>query len=331
MAALLVAHYDAAMDLRALLRGRLEATLARRNFRRIGDGEEIVDARLLYDWQRNALTPQHESPIPIEADEYLRPDNPRLEELRQRYSSAETTDNLRGFRGDLRGSNLNPIGYALATYYIQSIDRLGLLNALAEDGLFGNVTFEIAGHVVSRDLLDSILEIYFLEKHLRLTHRKDAVILDIGAGYGRLAHRMVAVFPNLGAYLCTDATAASTFVSEFYLRFRGVDSRATVIPLDEIETTVRNRRIDIAVNIQSFSGCSLEAIEWWITLLARNTVRYLMIETKDELQSFDRQDFREALERAGYRLLAREPKYGDPIVQQYALDPTHHYLFGLRQ
>jgi hypothetical protein len=35
-------------------------------------------------------------------------------------------------------------------------------------------------------------------------------------------------------------------------------------------------------------------------------------------------------EKYGYRQIAKDPKYRDPVVQKYALNPTCHYLFELR-
>jgi hypothetical protein len=64
------------------------------------------------------------------------------------------------------------VSYALSTYYIKSMDRLRLLETLTEDELFGNFVFEIDHKIVSRDLLDSILEIYFLEKCLGIAGRR---------------------------------------------------------------------------------------------------------------------------------------------------------------
>ena len=53
-------------------------------------------------------------------------------------------------------------------------------------------------------------------------------MLDIGAGYGRLAHRMSAAFPQLEDYCCVDAVPESTFLSEYYLRHRGCTPPARV-------------------------------------------------------------------------------------------------------
>jgi hypothetical protein len=57
----------------------------------------------------------------------------------------------------------------------------------------------------------SFFELYFLDNHLDIASRENVCILDIGAGYGRLAHRTVTALPNV-RYLCTDAVAVSTFI-----------------------------------------------------------------------------------------------------------------------
>ena len=37
------------------------------------------------------------------------------------------------------------------------------------------------------------------------------------------------------------------------------------------------------------------------------------------------------LTRHGYRLVAKEPKYLDQLVQRYAVNPTYYYLFALAE
>ena len=119
--------------------------------------------------------------------------------------------------------------------------------------------YQIASRVFSRDLLDSTIELNFLEKYLKLSRRENLNILDIGAGYGRLAHRTANTLSNLSTYFCTDAVPESTFLSEYHITFRNLEDRVTVVPLDEIEQCIREWNIYLAVNIHSFSECSLEA------------------------------------------------------------------------
>jgi hypothetical protein len=317
-------------------------------------GCRIVNNQVLYDWQKNPQRqPSYrESRLPPGAMSYLARNNPRLEELQARYAalSSEVTTpliwteahvspaDMLYFRGDnayvwqLRGGNMNVMAYALTAYYVESIDKLGLLDRLEEDDYFGIYSFVIDNRIVSRDLLDSVIEMYFLEKHLHVSASRSLTILDIGAGYGRLAHRMVGALPNVAEYLCTDAFPISTFISEYYLRFRKLEDKAKVVPLDEIERALSNRSVDVAVNIHSFSECSTAAIEWWMSVLAKHRVKHIMIvpNTGDVLRTEDGVDFSGIVEKHGYRLRAQEPKYADPVVQQYAINPGYHYLFELR-
>ena len=317
-------------------------------------GYQAVQIRKLYDWQRRpAERSRGETPLPDGAAQYLTADNPRLKDLTARYAKMDaraTTpliwrpghmidEDLRYFRGDtpyvwqLRGG-FAELHYVLTTYYVQQIDRLGLLDKLAEDGAFGALTFSIAGRIVSRDLLDSIVEIDFLDRHLTLSKVQGFNILDIGAGYGRLACRALQALPGIGTYFCTDAVAASTFVSEHYLRFRGLADRAQVVPLDELDR-LSGADIGLAINIHSFSECTVDAIDWWIARIAKLGVPRLMVVPNPgthagaRLQTNTGEDFQPIIEKHGYGLIAKEPKYADPAVQRYGIYPSYYYLFAL--
>ena len=302
--------------------------------------------------------PLDEQALPPGAATYLRGDHPRLEELRARYrqalpadlASSRWTDEYKARTIDLRFfrsqnsyvfSDLNwEFKYALTAYYTRVMDGLHLLDVLTEDGLYGCPTVTVEGRRrVSRDLLDSVLELYFLERTFGLASRRDAGVLDIGAGYGRFAYRLASAFPDVRT-ICTDAVPESTFLCEYYLRQRGVDDRARVAPFDELQTALGAGRVDLAVNIHSFSECTLTAVTWWADLLQRHDVRYLMIvpNAQDhggtrlltQEREGPRRDFQPMLESRGYRLVDRSPKYADPIVQKYGISPTHHFLFERR-
>lgn len=290
--------------------------------------------------------------LPEGAAAYLRPDHPRLLELERAYAAFDprvttpllwrrghvTPYDLRYFRGDNAyvwqvRDGAGGANYALSAYYVKSIDTLGLLGRLEEDALFGVHLFDALGRKVSRELLDSILEIHFLERHLGLSSRAGLRMLDIGAGYGRLAHRMAFALPQLAEYLCTDAVPASTFLCEYYLRFRGVEDRARALPLHELEQALSGRRIDLALNIHSFPECTPEAIAWWLELLRRHRVPRLMIVPNpaehggEKLVTNTGEAMEPLLEAHGYRLVAKAPKYGDPALQRHGVQPTWHYLF----
>jgi len=321
-------------------------------------GHEIIRSSYLYDWQRNISSkPSYKKMgLPEGAASYLNERTPRLQEISDRYNKFDNhvtkpldwnaeyvkSDDIKFFRGDnayvwqVRGVNMNILTYALTTYYLKSIDKYNLLNKLTEDKLFGIHSFEIDNKIITRDLLDSISEIYFLEDKLNISNFDNLKILDIGSGYGRLAHRVYEALPNLSNYLCTDAVAYSSFISEFYIKYRKLSDKVEVVLLDEIEDKLTNLKPDIAVNIHSFAECKVDAIKWWINLIMKNEVKYLMIVAnaykengKVILPTNEKKDFFQIIQDNNYKLISFEPKYNDPILNKYGLNPTNHLLFKL--
>lgn len=309
---------------------------------------------------RRYLTTLHDDrvPLPPGARERLRPDHPRLAELRAAYAAvdlpvrapsrwtAERVDaflDLCWFRGEtlITWHRRELPRISALKYYLMLRDvaeRGGdLLDRLGEDGLFGCWTFAYPGHpTVSRDLLESVNELAFLERELGLAARGRFSVLDIGAGYGRLAHRMAAAYDNLDDYCCVDAIPESTFLSEYYLEFRGVTPPARVVPLHELDAGLIAGSFDLAVNVHSFSECPLAAVEWWVRRLAELRVPELVIVPNEptELLSLEpdgsRRDFAPALAEAGYALTTREPTHPDPAVRELLAIDDHFHRFTLR-
>ena len=302
-----------------------------------------------------------EPPLPHNAARELRPDNPRLRALESRYAGFESpvsihtywkgelqsdeTD-LRYFRGETayvwqyysEGSFVKPFQLLRLQYYpyvqyIRALDHRQLLGPiLNEDGAFGCHRFTYPGldAAVSRDLLDAINEIYFLDRHWQLFERTEVRILDLGAGYGRLAHRMLSAVPNIAHYACTDAVPRSTFLCEYYLRERGllddVGGKASVIPLDETPQRPARGEIDLAINIHSFSEMCLAAVQTWAEWLAGLGIRHLFVVPNEEAMltrevNGDRLEYLPALNSAGYKVIAKQPTITDPMVRE---------LFGVK-
>lgn len=282
-------------------------------------------------------------PLPPGADEDLRADHPRLLELRAAYAALDSPAtvasrwaeehvdaflDLRYFRGETLITwhyrelpRITALKYFVYARYIRDRDEHGLLERLDEDGRFGCWTFDYPGHGrYSRDLLESVNELLFLERNTGLAARPGLRVLDIGAGYGRLAHRLCTAFPEVGDYCCVDAIPESTFLSEYYLRHRGLVPPARVVPLHEFGDAVKPGDFDLAVNIHSFPECTYAAVEWWISELERLEVpELLLIPNEPELLTLEpdrsRRDFAPLLERAGYELVVREPAIADEAVR----------------
>jgi hypothetical protein len=295
------------------------------------------------------------SHLPIGAPEYLRAGNPRLKQLKHDYSRFDrhvtesrqwTRHTVRGhdllnFRGDnayvwqVQGGD-REANYAISARHIESIDKSGLLDRLTEDGAFGAHVFNLNGRKVSRDLLDSVAELCFLDRHLGIFERPDLRILDIGAGYGRMAHRMVTALPNVTRFLCTDAIPVSTFISEYYLKFRGIDTKATAVPVTDINSVLEDCPIDLAINVHSFSECRIQAVTWWLRIMRDRNISHVFVVPNaldhggTRLLTNAKEDLMPLFTSHGFELTACEPKYLDPFTQQYGVQPTHYYLFRAR-
>ena len=246
------------------------------------------------------------------------------------------------FRGDNRyvwqGALAGPMQHLIACDYLQREDRLGLFESLEEDGAFGAQLFDWNGkRMVSRDLIDSALELNFLERAIGVSGIAGLGVLDIGAGYGRMGHRLARALPNLGRYFGTDAVPLSSYICAAYLRWRGVDPLAHAVPLTAIDAALGAAPpVDLALNIHSFSETARASIRWWLDLLARHRVRHLMLVSNDgeRFLSYEadgsRQDFAPDIAAAGYRLQAKADKYaGAPQSQKHGLYPAIYHLFSM--
>jgi putative sugar O-methyltransferase len=320
-----------------------------------------------------------ESALPKELVDYLVADNPRLVELRKRYAGYAATAHsqwaqpfvannldLRRFRADnayvwqARGP-VTEQTYVRTADFVRHNDRLQAFERLNEDGLFGAqwVGYESEGchgepagreenegknnggkrKTISRDLLDSVLEMNAICEFLGIETFDGIRLLDVGAGYGRLAHRIVEAFPAVNEVVSTDAIPESTFLCEFYLKFRGVEDKAKVIPLDRIQSELEERAkpIDVAVNVHSFSECTLASIRWWLELLRSAGIPRLFIVPNfaKRLVSTEvngkREDFGRILPDYGYRQVFQRPKFVNaPELEKLGLYPTWYYGFELR-
>jgi hypothetical protein len=289
-----------------------------------------------------------EVPLPAGAEAILRAGHPRLRELRERYRGhpaaalsgwsdlrLEGQLDLARFRADsqflFQGRGTPEAAYALSAAYVERHETLGLLSTLEEDGAFGARTFVIDGRRVSRDLLDSVLEIEALAAWLGRERLAKARVLDVGAGYGRLAHRLCAWSRELEV-VATDAVPVSTFLCEYYLGYRGC-ARARAVPLHEAQAALAPGGFDVALNVHSFGEAPRAAVAWWLEQVAAAEVpRLLIVHDERELSAVEsdlsRSDYADVLRRLGYRRVALRPKYArSETVQRLGAFPAWYHYF----
>jgi hypothetical protein len=126
--------------------------------------------------------PLRPPPLPADAEEVLRPDHPLLAEYERRYEGHRANSGYVWQQWDAA----DPFRYGLTTYYTRLHDRLGLFEKLDEDGLFGAETYDVDGIRVSRDVLDSINELTFLDDELGISQLPSASPPARGDGAGAL-------------------------------------------------------------------------------------------------------------------------------------------------
>ena len=225
--------------------------------------------------------PARGQPAPARAARGLRRARPagvRPLAVARRGASTSFLD-LRYFRGETLITwhyrelpRITALKYFVLLRYVARARRLGLLAPLEEDGAFGCWTFAYPGRGrVSRDLLESVNELSFLERGLGLSRARALL------GPRRRRRVRPAGPPDVGGLrrgrrgLLLRRRDPRVDVPQRVLPApprRRVRRRASCA-CDEVEPELRARAFDLAVNIHSFSECPLAAIAWWVELLAR--------------------------------------------------------------
>ncbi|KAL1519130.1 hypothetical protein AB1Y20_003393 [Prymnesium parvum] len=190
-----------------------------------------------------------------------------------------------------------------------------------DDGLFGALCATTdEGLVISRDLLDSVNEMCFLEEQLQLSDwPAGTAVLDIGGGYGRWAHRASQALPHLRV-LSTDGVAHSLACAEAYLRHRSVSStQARVVPPDELEAALRESPPRLAIAIHSLPEMRPCDAERWLRLIHAHGTPFVFVVSNVpalhgeaahvELMNDDGTPMGELIKASGYVLRCAQPKY----------------------
>jgi len=225
------------------------------------------------------------------------------------------------------------IHYFVSYLYALKVDKLGLHSKFTETGSFGVESFTFEGRLVSRDLIDSIIEISYLEEKLQMSKTERFRILDIGAGYGRFAKRIQEGFTNIEVS-CIDAIPLSTCLSKVYLEDEIRTGKVTVHQLDTLDE-VQEGSINLAINIHSFSEMSMPSVESWVRFLVEKKVEYVFVVPNGaDLALNDGSDFGGLFENAGYHIESVDDKFSDPEFARFGIYPSKYFLlrrsFSLR-
>lgn len=169
---------------------------------------------------------------------------------------------------------------------------------------------------LTRMWLDSMCETNFIARHLALN---DLDILDIGAGYGRLA---AAMSPLVKSYTCTDAVPISIFVCEYFTM-----KHAPAVQVMTPEQVVSGvKKFNLAINVHSWNECSIESVLEWLEIIKMLKIGHLFIVLHNtEYNAWSGGSFRPYLERDF--TLVDEQLFG---LHQANTPPFIHALWKLK-
>lgn len=157
---------------------------------------------------------------------------------------------------------------------------------------------------VTRMWLDANVELDFLARHLPMGCLR---ILDIGAGYGRLAAVVDAMKPPyVNVYYCVDAVPISTRLCREYTA--GHRALVQVFSLQEFAAVADGLHPDLAINIHSWNECNLSQIARWLDVLREMEVPWLFTVSHPDAQaylSYDLKSWKDLLLKE-YDLVAEE-------------------------
>jgi SAM-dependent methyltransferase len=163
--------------------------------------------------------------------------------------------------------------FALATY-ARAFDKVisqPFLGLFTLDQEYGARIVDIGGTEVTRPFLDSNTEWRFLERYLPAG---DMGVLDIGAGYGRLA-RFLSRIERFKPVFTVDAVPVSTWLCEQYC----AGSKVETLTLRKFEERYTALDLDVVINIHSWNECTYAQVARWLEYVLKTKAFYLFTVT----------------------------------------------------
>ncbi|MFH9070592.1 putative sugar O-methyltransferase [Streptomyces alboflavus] len=207
------------------------------------------------------------------------------ERISENWVTEDGADNLTDFKSDSRNYHLalwdprrNGIRYLRALVY-ELATRLGpedwqkIRNTKNRE--VGNpVEVRLDGTSVCLDYLQAALELGFIEKELDL---RGGRVLEIGAGYGRLAHAMLSNY-DLDSYCVIDLKNTLS-LSRSYLRevlSEKQFAKMRFVQVDDVTASLDTAQFDLCVNIHSMTEMIPETVEEYLRLIDRTCTAFFV-------------------------------------------------------
>jgi putative sugar O-methyltransferase len=127
------------------------------------------------------------------------------------------------------------------------------------------IAVRIRGELVCMDYLQAVLELEFMTRHVGMD---GAVVLEIGAGYGRTCHAVLANH-DVAAYYIVDLENSLDLARAYHRHVLGEDfAKVRFVSADEVESALGDVRFDLCLNIDSFAEMEAETVRNYLALIA---------------------------------------------------------------
>jgi putative sugar O-methyltransferase len=202
--------------------------------------------------------------------------SPQWDRIMKYWVTEDAAVDLTDFKSDTRNFNIslwNPeangvrylktLVYNLATQLRP--EDWARLRRIGNREVGNPLTVRYEGEEVCLDYAQAVLELAFIEQIIPL---RDARVMEIGAGYGRTCHAILANH-DLAEYCIVDLPN-TLGLSRRYLREVLDDERfgkIRFIPVDEIDEALATARFDLCVNIHSFTEMTPETVRGYLDLI----------------------------------------------------------------
>jgi putative sugar O-methyltransferase len=183
------------------------------------------------------------------------------------------------------------LGYAIFVAMlwerVRRIDRLGLLSRLREPSLGDPILVRHGGQAVSQDIANSVLEFYAIEEAFPQGIPRNATVVELGAGYGRLGWLLLSVRPDV-RYIVVDIPPALAIAQEYLTRLfpdlstvrfqRGIrhldpamrDVRLAFLTPNQLDA-MPSLQADLFINVSSLHEMRPDQIAHYLSVVKQHT------------------------------------------------------------
>jgi putative sugar O-methyltransferase len=123
------------------------------------------------------------------------------------------------------------------------------------------------GELVCMDYLQAVLELEFVTPHVGLD---GATVMEIGAGYGRTCHTILANH-DVAAYYIVDLENSLDLARAYLRHVLGAEfEKVRFVPAGDLDSALGDVRPDLCVNIDSFAEMDADVVRNYLMFIAEH-------------------------------------------------------------